>query len=444
MGRWKTAALAVFVVLAVGFGIFRWRAGANLDAAKQRVRDAGYPVTYAELDEFYALPESGENRAYLLQFAIDSIVAPSRKLEENLPISGSADLPHRSEPIPEEQVLAMRTFVLQNLDAVDAVFESFEYEECRFPIDVNVGPAMQLGHLAQIRTLARRLSIRSLLASLNGDTEAATKMLVGTIELADSLEQEPILISQLVRIAIYGIGLSAFEQAMNRADFSAEQLETMQKRLVEAEKNRAFVNGFIGERCMWTVVERMGWDDKLFGSGGGGFDPQDLWFDLVYRPFGLMELDGVRYYDAFEQIMAACEMPVSEQIDAAQAISDRLARNGGVGSMTAIIMPSLARALEADVRNRAHLRTVILALAAARYKADKGEYPDTADMLVPDYLDAVPIDPCGGDPIRYRRLDHGFVAYSLGRNRTDEGGEEDEDQHVWMEGDLTFTIERED
>lgn len=191
---------------------------------------------------------------------------------------------------------------------------------------------------------------------------------------------------------------------------------------------------------MWNAVEAMGWRNNIVS--GGGFDPQNLWVELIYRPLGLMDLDGVGYYDIFEQIIAANKLPVQEQIDESRAIEIRLAQNGGPGPMAAIILPTIVGVVETDVRNRAYLRTVILALAAARYKADKGEYPDTADALVPDYLASVPVDPCGGDPIRYRKRDRGFVAYSLGRNNTDDGGKETENQKGWKEGDLTFTVER--
>jgi hypothetical protein len=48
--------------------------------------------------------------------------------------------------------------------------------------------------------------------------------------------------------------------------------------------------------------------------------------------------------------------------------------------------------------------------------------PDQLSELVQDYLPAVPIDPFDGQPIRYRRTDDGFLLYSVGADRTDDGG----------------------
>ncbi len=443
MRYWKSLVLALLAALTVAFGAYRWWTSSNLDGAEDRVRAAGYPVTYAELDEYYARPESGENRADLLLFAFESMVMPGPLMEPNLPLSGSADLPHRTEPIPEEQVAAMRAFSLLNLDAIDAVFESFVYDECRFPIDLNAGPATELPHLPSIRMLARRMSAMSLLASMRGDTENAATTIAGIIELADSLDKEPLLISQLVRQTIYGIGLAALEQALNRADFSEDQLRSLQDRLAEAEANQTFVNGYIGERCTWTVIEQMDFNGGMFGNGAT-IDLQDLWINLVYRPSGLLDLDGIQFYKFYEQLVAACALPIQEQIGIGQAISDDVDRHARPGSMLSMLLPGIARSLVADVRHRAHLHVASVALAAARYKAAKGTYPESAAALVPDYLDSIPIDPCGGAPIRYRALGHGFVAYSLAENGTDENGEESVDNHPWRDGDLTFTIERPD
>ncbi len=439
MSRWKTVLLSLFVVVVIGFSVFRWRVGANLEAAQQRVRDAGYPVTYAELDEYYARPTSGENRAFLLQFAFDARQAPGWNMQDNLPICGKAELPHRTQAIPEEQVRAMRAYALINLQASDAVFESFEYDACRFSVDMNAGPNMDLGHLAKLRELARLLSIRSLLFALDGDTAGATQQLVGICDLADSLEQEPILISQLVRIAIYGIGLAATEQAMNRVEFTADELKTLQARFTESEANPAFANGFVGERCLWNAIESIGIDNNPVGDG---FDMQEAWYELVYRPLGLLDWEGARYYTLFEQVIEATALPIEEQIAAAEAAGNWIEQSTGPAALLAVLLPSVARAVEADVRNRTHLNTAIVAVAAARYRQDHGEYPASLNALVPAYLDAVPLDPVDGEPLRYRVFDGGFVAYSLARNGTDENGEEFEDQQFWNEGDLTFTVER--
>ena len=50
-------------------------------------------------------------------------------------------------------------------------------------------------------------------------------------------------------------------------------------------------------------------------------------------------------------------------------------------------------------------------LAVAAYVAEQGDLPSTIEALVPDYLDAIPVDPFDGKAIRYDR-DRAWV-YSI-------------------------------
>ena len=47
------------------------------------------------------------------------------------------------------------------------------------------------------------------------------------------------------------------------------------------------------------------------------------------------------------------------------------------------------------------LKRMIVDLAARAYELDRGKRPKDLDALVPDYLDAVPIDPATGTKLSY-------------------------------------------
>jgi len=50
------------------------------------------------------------------------------------------------------------------------------------------------------------------------------------------------------------------------------------------------------------------------------------------------------------------------------------------------------------------------------------QIPERLAELVPDYLEAVFKDPFDGADLRYRKLDGGFVVYSVGKDGVDDGG----------------------
>ena len=75
---------------------------------------------------------------------------------------------------------------------------------------------------------------------------------------------------------------------------------------------------------------------------------------------------------------------------------------------------------------RARQAALEVTLAAQMYRRDKGEFPESLDQLVPEYLETVPLDPCdlNGGRLRYRRNDpNKAIVWSIGRDGNDDGGE---------------------
>jgi hypothetical protein len=66
-----------------------------------------------------------------------------------------------------------------------------------------------------------------------------------------------------------------------------------------------------------------------------------------------------------------------------------------------------------------------VAFAIRLYELDHGRRPSELLELVPDYLNAIPIDPFSatGEPIRYRPDAERAILYSIGRNGTDDRGQ---------------------
>ncbi len=62
------------------------------------------------------------------------------------------------------------------------------------------------------------------------------------------------------------------------------------------------------------------------------------------------------------------------------------------------------------------------ACAIALFNKRNGEYPLSLDALVPECLPSVPIDTHTGEPLIYRVTDDGFLLYSRGNDRDDDGG----------------------
>jgi len=65
---------------------------------------------------------------------------------------------------------------------------------------------------------------------------------------------------------------------------------------------------------------------------------------------------------------------------------------------------------------------LLTAMALRAYFLDHKAYPDNLNALVPQYLPAIPTDPFGTGPLRYRQSGSSYVLYSIGPDGRDDGG----------------------
>jgi hypothetical protein len=93
----------------------------------------------------------------------------------------------------------------------------------------------------------------------------------------------------------------------------------------------------------------------------------------------------------------------------------------------------------------ARQRLALTALAMESFRNETGRLPKGLDELGPKHLDEVPEDPFSGLDLEYRRTEMGYVIYSVGRDREDNGSLEQSDKKQSDDKqsyDITFTVER--
>ncbi len=77
----------------------------------------------------------------------------------------------------------------------------------------------------------------------------------------------------------------------------------------------------------------------------------------------------------------------------------------------------------AQLRRDSALRLTIADLAVRCYQLDNGNPPRELNQLVPEYLEALPIDPHSGKPVLYQFNPPGqWIIYSVGSDGKDDGG----------------------
>ncbi len=152
--------------------------------------------------------------------------------------------------------------------------------------------------------------------------------------------------------------------------------------------------------------------------------PVSTWVLRPFLAFGLLQ-----YLPADSQRLAAARRPWPDRIDAFGDV---------VGPppswIERIIVPETAlqytnrrpmqmRWATMMANDIAVVRCARVAVAIERYRrVHDDQLPNMLTDLTPGLIDTMPIDPFSGKPLLYKRTATGYIVYSVGANRVDDGG----------------------
>jgi hypothetical protein len=308
----------------------------------------------------------------------------------------------------------------------------------RWPVQYDFSDpwAILLPHLAHAKSLALLLQLRSAALLAAGDPQSAASDLDLAFRIADSFGQEPILVSQLIRVACFNISLQPLKEGLARRQFSDAQLAALENRLGQVDLLSGYELSMRAERAFqtwWLAKPRSQWKEIAEYYGDPDRVQLSAKLDLLLRfaPAGW----------AYRNLLVYCEWQDKHAIplvdvatrrahpqkasEARRAFADL---NGRFTLLTRLWYSGrqdndLDNAARRIAYTQAQLDEARLACALERYRLARGAYPETLDALVPQFIAALPHDLITGQPLKYRRTDDGrFLLYSVGWNETDDRG----------------------
>ena len=98
--------------------------------------------------------------------------------------------------------------------------------------------------------------------------------------------------------------------------------------------------------------------------------------------------------------------------------------------------------LQQNLRQHARLQVLKGYIAARRHLLKTGSLTRTWDLLVPEYLAAIPEDPFTKAPVKFRGSGNTLSIYSVGANGLDEGGEGEFSSWQAGGGDIGLVLQR--
>ena len=426
------------------FVIFRISLNSKLTNKFESIRAAGEPVTFEELNEFYSIPIDVENSAYII---LDAVTYYNEPNELNLlPVIGKAELPADTDTMGEETKNIISKFLANNKKSLELLHSTAGLEYGRYPVDFTQGAGTILPHISEIRKCVQMLQLESVLAAENNEPNISFEDYKSICSIARSLEKEPAMISQLVRNAYNVITLSSLEYSMNRVNFTDKQLEEMENLLNEMSNSNGMQNAMFGERCM-SLDLILNPNPSYFSMSSA--KTNTLWslppVLFLYKAIGLNRKDALKGLSITEDAIKILNLPIEQRYNAAKALNGEISNIPKNNVLLRQFIPVYGNCITSDLRNITQLNIGQVAIAIERYRLKNNKLPDSLDKIVPDYIDSIPLDPYDGKELRYKKLDKGFVVYSIGEDQIDDGGKEKPEKNKESRDstyDITFIIKK--
>jgi len=292
-----------------------------------------------------------------------------------------------------------------------------------------------------VRTVAQILAQRTQCYLLVGQSDRARRDLALMHDLCRFLEARPTgkpmtLVATMIDAAVAGLYVSTVADGLRLQAWGEPQLATIQEQLKEINLLPLLVAGFECERlaaCRVLETTSPGKLNTLFSSGDR---KASLWVRIEHPESVLLALapQGWVY-----QNMTACarlEQKIIESLDLTNnLIAPHKADDAGremqaafghfspYSFLAAMMTPNFVKATQTLARNQTMRNEALVACALERYRLARHQYPETLDALAPEFIEKVPHDLIGGQPLKYHPVGNGrFVLYSVGWNETDDGG----------------------
>jgi len=448
----KIAKVLQITVLILFCSFLVWRLLLYQHVAKQfaRIRAAGLPTSGAELNTWRGSVPEPENGALVLTqaFALLRNLADSRSNEV-----AEASLLARTDRWKPDTRDLVQGYLQTNQPALAKVREALLLSKFAYPVDFSFGPDTQLPHLGRLKEISRITCLQAVADAEQAEPNKWAEDVVLALKVARTLDDEPIIISHLVRCAIIRMAVRATERSLNQVAPGVETCKLLQNAFDQATGTNLLALAFIGERAMTIPIFRLSWKEIQYASQSDDPEQQPRKPQRYSgKPMAVLWLTGFfeRDLDFFLEVMdksisivrlpSPQNLQLTNYLDSASTLAAKR-----LDIYSTMLLPSFSRVIVREASTQAHVRLAITALAVERFRQERGQLPRSLEELAPEFLLKIPTDPFDGAPLRYRVLAKGYIIYSIDADGRDDGEREAPERIKSRDNssyDITFKVER--
>ncbi|MEM8735014.1 MAG: hypothetical protein AAGG44_12365 [Planctomycetota bacterium] len=382
-------------------------ARAKVDAATQELASQGMPVDDQSFKTYVEQLASSEFTDEWMDLLDTATTESMTKSVADLPVLGNAEItvpPPASDASTEtsEESDWAEDQVREFLETNESLIDQIEAASIR-QLSLKKGVLFKreydamntlLPNVQNLRTLARMNYLRGQVALHDGNSEQLANSVCAQIGIADVLKQDPLIISQLVHIALEMMSTDLLRQSLAHDALPASELEEILPLVLERINiDQGWSLGIIGERGLILSV----FDDP---SASGAQVPS----------IPLRSNDKLFFLEHMQNVL---DVPTDDLNQFREALTEQeatlaAAANAGVFARletltTSLVMPSMAAAGDAHIRTAMQHRLAALSIATKIYESQNGRLPTGLAEL--EQIEALPplekLVPLGKKPFGY-------------------------------------------
>ena len=314
------------------------------------------------------------------------------------------------------------------------ISEALRRPYSRFPIAYEKGFSASLPHMGVLMKLSKLYALRARAELHDGRPDAAMADVQSVFRLSQSVKDEPLLISMLVRIAICQVGLQAVWEGLEERKWTDAQLSELQTSLEKEDFPKGLALAFRGERAsandfLSSALKKPEIIPVMISMSEARENSQWRFMPgaLIYRNM----LAVNQYHDRFRFASDSAAHRISPDVfkDAESSLLDVTVSVLGLHppnlykALARLLLPALNSVGSKAAYTQVSIDEAVIACALERHRLANGQYPDALEKLMPAYLKTLPPDVTTGEKLHYRLNDDGtFLLYSTGWDGKDEGG----------------------
>jgi hypothetical protein len=420
--------------LVTPFLIWRFWLLWGVDHQLARMRTEGLPTNGDEVNRWYALVPQSENAALVLTKAFE---LRRNHTDSRSNLVWNFTFPPRGRKLTQDQMALLSGYVEMNAAELAKADEALKLPASRYPIDCSLCSQTLLPHLSRLKQLTELYQYKTEVSLMRGDTDGAAGAIASILGLAHTIENEPFLISQLVRQKLLGMAVASLERSINLT-FTSSETTNLSSLLAQTAQVQRLPRALIGERATFYAPLRPGEDEAK------DYLRRTDW--AMLKLIGYYEMDFAQFLFAMNKVINLAEQPPPGNLQVDKQFAGFAAASRKKGrTLSALMFSSYTGMAARENECLARLRLAVTALAVEQFRDQKAKLPDTLEELKPAFLSDIPKDPFTGDDVLYRQLSKGYVVYSVGRDLVDDGGKEEPGSRKLRYKstyDITFTVER--